>query len=223
MTQENVDMEDQEGRSAPANEAQETQAQAVPDAPQLDAHGASRRRFTRAGAGAAGVILTLHSQPGMATYGHYGGVCASPSGFMSIKTASHNPQNSCSNNRSFVFWRDNWKSWKSRCGVHPETRFADVLSPRNSYAGLKHFTLLQILQQTKEVRAIDRSYVALQIVTALLNARASEKSGIPSVLPEDKVVDIWDEFTIKGSYTPKGSAKPWTGLQLSAYLQTTFR
>lgn len=214
-------MEDQEGRSAPANAAQE--AQAVPEAPQLDARGASRRRFTRAGAGAAGVILTLHSQPGMATYGNYGGVCASPSGFMSIKTASHNPRNSCSHNRSFTYWRDNSKAWKSLCGTHPDTRFNKVLEASGAYAGLGRFTLLQILQQPKEVRAIDRSFVALQIVTALLNARASEKVGAESVLPEDKVVAIWDEFRVNGSYKPSGSAKPWTGLQLAAYLQTTFR
>ncbi|MEW6021288.1 MAG: hypothetical protein AB1807_04010 [Pseudomonadota bacterium] len=217
-------MEDQEGRSAPANEAQPApEAQAAHDVPQLDARGASRRRFTRAGAGAAGVVLTLHSQPGMATFGHYGGVCASPSGFMSIKSASHNPNNSCSNNHSYTYWRDNHRSWKSRCGTRPETRFVEVLAPRGAYAGLKNMTLLQILQQTKEVRAIDRSFVALQIVTALLNARASRNSGIASVLPEDKVVAIWDEFTIKGSYRPSGSARPWTGLEISAYLQTTFR
>ena len=214
-------MEDQEGRSVPANEAQAApEVQAVP---QLDARGAARRRFTRAGTGAAGVILTLHSQPGMATYGNYGGICASPSGFMSIKTASHNPQNSCSYNRSFIYWRDNAKSWYGRCGTRPDTRFVDVLSPRGAYAGLKDFTLLQIVQQTKEVRAIDRSFVALQVVTALLNARASQKAGIPSVLPEDQVVAIWDEFSLKGSYKPSGSAKPWSGLQVAAYLQTTFR
>ena len=214
-------MEDHENRSIPATETQA--AQEANEAPQLDAHGASRRRFTRAGAGAAGVILTLHSQPGMATYGNYGGICASPSGFMSIKTASHNPKNSCSYNHSYTYWRDNHKSWRSRCGTRPETRFNEVLAARNAYHGLKHFTLLQILQQSKEVRAIDRSFVALQCVTALLNARASRAAGIPSVLPEDKVVDIWDEFTIKGSYKPSGSARAWSGLEISAYLQTTFR
>ena len=216
-------MKDQEDRSVPAKEAQAALPAPDMQAPQLDAHGASRRRFTRAGAGAAGVILTLHSQPGMATNGHYGGVCASPSGFMSIKTASHNPQNSCSYNRSYTYWRDNSRSWKSRCGTHAETRFVDVLEPRGAYRGLKHVTLLQILQQTKEVRAIDRSFVALQCVTALLNARASQRAGIPSVLPEDQVVRIWDEFSLRGSYKPSGSARPWSGLEIAAYLQTTFR
>jgi len=214
-------MEDQADPSAPAPiTADMPEVQAVP---QLDARGASRRRFTRAATGATGVILTLHSQPGMATYGNYGGICASPSGFMSIKNASHNPKNSCSYNRSYTFWRDNSKSWKSRCGTRPETRFVEVFDPRGAYAGLKNCTLLQIVQQGKEVRAIDRSFVALQCVTALLNARASQRAGIPSVLPEDQVVRIWDEFSLKGSYKPSGSARPWSGLEIAAYLQTTFR
>lgn len=33
---------------------------------QLDARGRARRRFTRAGLGATGVLMTLASQPGMA-------------------------------------------------------------------------------------------------------------------------------------------------------------
>lgn len=214
-------MEDQEGRSVPANEAQAApEAQAVP---QLDARGAARRRFTRAGAGAAGVILTLHSQPGMATNGSFGGVCASPSGFMSIKTASHNPQNSCSANRSHGYWKTHSNVWRSSCGLNPDTPFTSVLAARGAYAGLKNCTLMEILAPSKTVKTIDRNNVAMQVVTALLNARMSARRGIPSVLPEDKVVAIWDEFTIKGSYTPSGSAKPWTGAQLAGYLETTFR
>lgn len=208
-------MEDQEHHSA---QVQETQA-----GPELDAHGAARRRFTRAGTAAAGVILTLHSQPGMATNGNYGGVCASPSGFMSIKTASHNPQNSCSTNRSHGYWKTHSNVWRSSCGLHPDTPFTSVLEARGAYAGLKDYTLMQILAPNKAVKMIDRNNVAMQMITALLNARLSARLGIPSVLPEDKVVAIWDEFTIKGSYTPSGSAKPWSGAQLAGYLETTFR
>ncbi|QNA98050.1 hypothetical protein [Massilia sp. Se16.2.3] len=195
--------------------------QAVGELPALDPKGAARRRFTRAGLGAGGVILTLHSQPGMAAGSL--ATCASPSGFMSIKTASHNPANSCSNNRSHGYWKTHSSAWKSRTGTSPTTRFADVLAARGSYSGLKNFTLLEILEQPNPVKAIDRNNVAMQIVTALLNARSSAMSGIPSVLAEDKVVAIWDEFSLKGSYRPTGSATPWTGAQLAAYLETTFR
>jgi len=195
--------------------------QAGGELPGLDPKGAARRRFTRAGLGATGVILTLHSQPGMATGSL--ATCASPSGFMSIKTASHDPANACSTNRSHGYYKNHASVWKSRCGTSPDTRFGEVLEARGAYAGLKDFTLLQILQAPKEVKAIDRNNVAMQVVTALLNARASRMAGTPSVLPEDKVVAMWDEYSAKGSFRPTGTAKPWTGGQMAGYLETTFR
>lgn len=207
-------MEDQANRSVNPPEAQGPH-----DAPQLDARGVARRRFTRAGLGATGVILTLHSQPGMAT----GMTCASPSGFMSIKSASHNPQNSCSYNRSHGYWKTHSGDWRARCGTSPDTMFTEVLIARGAYAGLKDYTLMQIINPPKEVKRIDRNNVAMQMVTALLNARASQMAGIPSVLPEDKVVAMWNEFTSTGYYRPTGSAKPWSGAQIAGYLETTFR
>lgn len=209
-------MEDQDRNPNPP------EAQAPHDAPQLDSRGAARRRFTRAGVGAAGVILTLHSQPGMAT----GITCASPSGFMSIKTASHDPQNSCSNNRSHGYWKNHTSAWKSRAGTSPDTKFSDVLAAHGAYAGLANYTLMQVIarpKEAKDIKTIDRNNVAMQMVTALLNARASAMAGIPSVLPEDKVVAMWDEFLLKGSYQPTKSARPWTGAQIAGYLETTFR
>lgn len=200
------------------------QAQGPHDVPQLDARGAARRRFTRAGVGAAGVILTLHSQPGMAAEQVL--TCATPSGFMSIKTASHNPQNSCSNNRSHGHWKNNGSAWISSAGTNPDAKFGDVLAARGDYAGLANYTLMQVLVRPKEaneIKEIDRNNVAMQIVTALLNARSSARSGIPSVLPEDKVVAMWDEFTLTGGYKPTGSATPWTGAEIAGYLETTFR
>lgn len=209
-------MEDQQKSSEMSPDVQAPGA-----VPALDRKGAARRRFTQAGLGATGVILTLHSQPGMAAADL--ATCASPSGFMSIKTASHNPANSCSNNRSHGYWKTHSSSWRSRTGTSPDTPFTDVLAARGAYIGLKNYTLMDILNPSKEVKQIDRGNVAMQIVTALLNARASSMAGIPSVLPEEKVVEIWDEYTIKGSYRPTGSATPWTGPQIAAYLETTFR
>ena len=208
-------MEDQADRKPNPPEAQ-----GLHDAPQLDARGAARRRFTRAGVGAAGVILTLHSQPGMAT-GQYA-TCASPSGFMSIKATSHNPQNPCSNNRSHGYWKNHSSAWSST-GTSPDTRFGEVLAARGDYAGLANFSLMQVLDPPSEVKEIDRNNVAMQTVTALLNARASARAGIPSVLPEDKVIAMWDEFTLTNGYKPTGSATPWTGAQIAGYLETTFR
>lgn len=200
------------------------QAHGPHDVPQLDARGAARRRFTRAGVGAAGVILTLHSQPGMAAEQVL--TCATPSGFMSIKTASHNPQNSCTNNRSHGYWKNSESAWVPSTGTSPDAKFGDVLEPRGDYAGLAGYTLMQVLarpKEAKEIKDIDHENVAMQIVTALLNARFAARAGIPSVLPEEKVVAMWDEFTLTGGYKPTASATPWTGAELAGYLETTFR
>ena len=217
-------MEDHEDRSAPANGTQEKQGATAAAAPgQLDARGASRRRFTRAGAGAAGVILTLYSQPGMASSANRAETCTTPSGFMSIKGSSHDPNNTCSNNRSAAYWKANPGAWKARAGVVPETLFGDVLRAQGAYEGLKTVTLLQVLERPDAVAAIDTSFVASQAVTALLNARSARLAGTPSVLPEETVVTIWDEFALKNSYRPSRSARPWTGAEIAAYVQTTVR
>jgi hypothetical protein len=68
--------------------------------------GAARRRFTRAGAAATGVLLTLKSQPGMAV-----SVCVTPSGYQSSLTGS--PHQSAANTcngvspEQYVTWYDN--------------------------------------------------------------------------------------------------------------------
>ncbi|MGJ9418442.1 hypothetical protein ACHAC9_11850 [Massilia sp. CMS3.1] len=189
--------------------------------PVLDAKGLARRRFTRASAGATGVILTLHSQPGMATYGQ--SVCISPSGFMSMKPgASAKPQQSCSYNRSHGYWKTHAYAWKG-AGIDPTARFGKVFGCAGKYAGLADVTLMGVINPSKTVKAIDRNNVAMQCVAALLNARAARFQGIPSVLPEERLMEIWNSFVTKGYYSPGAGATPWSGAAIAAYLESTFR
>lgn len=68
---------------------------------QLSAHGTARRRFTRAGAAASGVLLTLHSQPGMAL-----DICSTPSGYQSgLVSARPNDPGTCAG-RSPGYWKN---------------------------------------------------------------------------------------------------------------------
>ena len=60
-------------------------------------------------------------------------------------------------------------------------------------------------------------------LAAYLNARASSYMGVPTILPEEQVLAIWDEFVTSGSFTPAPGATPWTGEQLAAYFESTFR
>jgi hypothetical protein len=190
--------------------------------PALDAKGIARRRFTRVSAGATGVILTLHSQPGMATYGK--SVCISPSGFMSMPTnASARPQQSCSANRSHGYWKTHAEVWRMKTGIDPSAKFGKLFPCLGKYAGLNDVTLMQVINPSKAIKAIDKNNVAMQTVAALLNARSASFSGIASVLPEERVMDIWNQFVTKGYYSPGKGATPWTGPIIAAYLESTFR
>lgn len=189
---------------------------------QLDAKGIARRRFTRASAGATGVILTLHSQPGMATFGK--SVCISPSGFMSMQPgASARPQHSCSANRSHGYWKTHASAWKTQAGIDPNAKFGRLFLCTGRYAGLSNVTLMQVIDPSSTIKAIDRNNVAMQSVAALLNARAARFTGIGSVLPEERVMDIWNQFVTQGYYAPAKGATPWSGAVIAAYLESTFR
>jgi hypothetical protein len=195
--------------------------QAAPQAP-LDPKGIARRRFARASAGATGVILTLHSQPGMATFSKTR--CQSPSGYMSMKPgASAQPQISCSYNRSHGYWKTHPNAWKSMAGMDSSARFSSFFRCTGSYVGLGKVTMMQVIDPSRTIKAIDRNNVAMQCVAALLNARAARLAGIRTVLPEDEVIEIWNQFVAQGYYTPSKGAAPWSGAVIAGYLESTFR
>lgn len=215
MIQGNVYMEEQNETVTPRAIGAEE------NLPPLDAKGLARRRFARAGAGATGVILTLHSQPGMATYGK---LCNSPSGFTSMTpNASSNPRFSCSYNRSHGYWKNHQREWKTHAGVDPETKFGKIFRCSGSYAELYNVPLIKILNPSKEIKAIDRNNVAMQTIAAYLNARASRYAGVPSVMPEEHVLEIWSAFVTRGYYLPAPGARPWNGAVIAAYFESTFR
>lgn len=92
---------------------EQEQSQASPAGAQapagLSQAGAARRRFTRAGAAATGVLLTLKSQPGMAC-----SICVAPSSYASLKmgtslTHASNPCNGVPPSQ-YVQWCDNNQS-----------------------------------------------------------------------------------------------------------------
>jgi hypothetical protein len=209
-------MENQE-KSSPMS----PDTQAAPVAP-LDAKGLARRRFARVGAGTTGVILTLHSQPGMATFSK--SMCKSPSGYMSMKPGtSGQPQGSCSYNRSHGYWKTHPNSWKSMANTSTTAKFSSFFRCTGAYGGLANVTLMQVIDPSNTVKAIDRNNVAMQCVTALLNARSAQFGGLPTVLPADKVIDMWNQFATRGYYTPVKGALPWNGAVIAAYLESTFR
>lgn len=213
-------MENQEKNPVPSSDTEPASATVF-----LDANGAARRRFTRLGAGAAGVILTLHSQPGMAAkgMGDKNAMCVAPSGFMSIATGSHGPHVSCFYNRSHGYWKNHPEEWKTQAGIDYNAKFGSIFPATGRYADLADVTLMDVVNPSKAVKDIDQNNVAMQTVAALLNARASKYAGVPTILPEDTVMAIWREYAANGYYTPSSGASIWTGAQVAEYFESTFR
>ena len=197
---------------------QSSDTQATP-LPPLDAKGLARRRFTRAGAGATGVILTLQSQPAMATYGK----CVSPSGFTSLSMGtSLNPLRSCLSNEDPQYWENNRTRWNSRAFANPDVKFIKVFNCPGSYSGLANISLYDVLAREKQsVKNADPSGISRLCIAAWLNARVTQQ-GNPVLSPE-RVVDIWNQYAGKGSFTPGPKMKPWSRTTIFDYLRTTFR
>jgi hypothetical protein len=188
----------------------------------MGARGAARRRFGKAGLGASGVILTLASQPGMAST-----VCRTASGFVSATANpnhvnSHAPQMTCGG-VSPGFWKNKEDhspgTWMALAKTDPQALFSKVFGTSRTTSGLNGDKLIEVVDATKVTEAVDNNRVAMHIVAALLNARAGYTS---SVLNEAQVREIWAQYALNGYYTYKTGAKPWYGDMIVQYLKSTF-
>lgn len=183
----------------------------VPQAPPaLSPQGVARRRFARAGVGASGVVMTLASQPGMATT-----VCRPPSGFLSGTWASNHPKATWCYGAKPVDWCANKDKWVTYGRTDCTTQFYRLFACTANTTALKYYTLYQIV--SGDCGTKDRNEVAKYIIAALLNARA----GTTPVLTEAKVFSIWNEYNQKLSFTPNAGAKAWSGAEIVNYLKST--
>jgi hypothetical protein len=197
-----------------ANPEQQPGTELDPAKPQdtagLSARGAARRRFTGAGIGVSGVLLTLASQPGMAATGQ---VCTTPSGFTSAHWNSHNP-GSTFIGRSPGYWKNHPEAWGRM--LNKDAAFGSVFTC--SYNNpLKTCSMMTVCAHLDPAKDADKNNVAMHIVATLLNVR----SGKVKVLTEERVLSIWSEFSSKGYFTPQAGAHPWFGEDITRYLKST--
>lgn len=178
------------------------------DAPELSAHGASRRRFAIASAGVSGVILTLASQPGIAGTVR---TCTTPSGFASVHWDSHSPGSSFIGH-SPGYWKthpEEMQKW-----INPAVLFGNVFS---CHTPLKDCPVSDVVAHINDAKTNDKYNVGMHIVAAYLNVKA----GQVKVLNEEKVLDIYREYDANGSFVPTYGAPPWNGCQIVEYLKST--
>jgi hypothetical protein len=172
---------------------------------QLSQRGIARRRFTRAGAAASGVLLTLHSQPGMAAE-----VCTTASGSLSGGLQSfRGPRPTCAG-RSPGYWK-NTDSWPGVLKTTPYSRvFACNARNFKTYGSV---TLAEILVPKKW----DTFGVGRHLVACWLNVKAE----LSTFQTEEDLTRIWNEYARNGYYTPTAGVR-WDGDRIAQYLQSTY-
>jgi hypothetical protein len=192
---------------------------------QLSAKGAARRRFTRAGAAASGVLLTLHSQPGMTAV-----ICAGPSGFQSGLISARNPDPGACSGRSPGYWKNvevsgggNGKGPKHNLpnkvwppGATADTLFRSVFTCTASMAdtyGSDTCTLDWIMGTNA---GWDKDNLGAHLVAAYLNVLA----GYTGYLTVNKLTNIWNELRDYGYFTPTAGVQ-WSRAQVVQYLSGT--
>jgi hypothetical protein len=176
----------------------------------MSAKGAARRRFARAGAGAsAGAILTLASQPAMATL-----VCTSPSGALSGNLSRHNQAAAC-NGLSPGYWKNHHSGWKGAY-TNGTSKFYLTFPTTSRCSQLNAYSCFDIVDPTKVTNGHDRDNVAMHIMATLLNVR-SKRIGF---LTENQVMAIWNSYAGTGAYKPTATVT-WGGAQIVAYLTST--
>lgn len=176
----------------------------------MSAKGAARRRFAKAGAGAsAGAILTLASQPAMATL-----VCTSPSGAISGNLSRHNQTAACEG-VSPGYWKTHHEEWAGAY-TNGDSKFYKTFPTTGRCAQLNLYTCFQVVDPDEVKNGDDPSNVAMHIMATLLNVR-SKRIGF---LTESQVMAIWNSYATTGTYKPT-STVVWNGAQIVNYLTST--
>jgi hypothetical protein len=189
----------------------ESKQPALPATELLDARGAARRKFTRAGVGASGVLMTLASQPGMAA------VCATPSGSLSSGMTSRAPntQVTCGG-VSPGYWRNH--DWPA--GTDRNARFGDIFPCSAASSVMANMKMYDVL--ICDDPAIDKFNTGSHTVSAYLNYRKDTTYVItPAIMSK-----IWKEYQDTGGqaigyYVPAVNHK-WYGFDIVNYIVSTF-
>jgi hypothetical protein len=201
-----------------AGNPQDLNAGPVSSAPSasLSAKGASRRRFAKASAGATGVLLTLHSQPGMACT--YCGI--SPSVAMSaisqkipISKLSHRPKTTSACNGRFPEWWSQQRNWPRGC--RKDVEFKNYFSCKGGRgSAFANFTATKIINGEADCDA------GLNMGKYMLAAYLNIMSGRVDFLTVGALQAAWNEWSDKGYYEPMAGQK-WYANDIVSYLYGT--
>lgn len=186
----------------------------APTAP-LSAKGVSRRRFAKASAGATGVLLTLHSQPGMACT--YCGI--SPSVAMSaisrkipVSQLSHKSTTTAKCNGRLPDWWCQQTNWPRGCNKNAE--FKNYFTCKGNSAAFANISANKILKGEADCDA------GVNMGKFMLAAYLNVVSGRVNFLSIEALQSAWNEWSSKGYYAPMAGQK-WYASDIVSYLYGT--
>ncbi|TWI46037.1 hypothetical protein IP92_03470 [Pseudoduganella flava] len=187
-----------------ATEQQHDAPAGEPGEANLSPEGTARRRFTRAGVAASGVLLTLHSQPGMACE-----ICTTPSGYLSGGLQSfRGPQPVCAG-RSPGYWKTHsWPGGTNKTQLYAKVFACNSLNTK-TYGAVTQAGIL-------ETKSWDRYGIGRHLMACYLNVKA----GLSTFQTVPMLQRIWNEYQAKGYYTPTAGVR-WDGAKIVEYLQGT--
>jgi hypothetical protein len=190
--------------------ASEDRPEAENPSPGISPKGAARRRLTKAGLGAAGVLWTLESRATIHSGNGFGPICVAPSAAFSgdLNNSTYGPEPKCGA-RSPDYWCGAQHSWP--CST--KLKFDDVFDcyGRNSDKYGKQ-SLLKIMTDDDF-----ENFVGRHLVATYLNL----KSGKINFLSETTLKTMWAELQSKGYYTPAPKVY-WTADIVKLYLKATY-
>lgn len=187
------------------------------NAPALPPAGAARRRF--AGLGASGVILTLASQPAMASSLMCNSLSAAGS---AVHSQSTTPIVCNGLSPGYYHIAANWAG----TGIDPNGMFKNYFSTAGVGRLLIPYTMLQIVNGNWAIKSVtgkitypttnpDAYNVARHVIATWLNVLSHRVS----FFTVEKVMGMWSEYAATSHYVPTAGAQPWDGTTLVTHLK----
>lgn len=175
----------------------------------LSRKGASRRRFAKASAGATGVLLTLHSQPGMACT--FCGI--SPSLAVSAY-GTHNGNFAALSHRPSATARCagiSPKEWQAQTNwpLNKSAYFGAVFSCGNRTANYAGVTVEKMIAGA----AVDSDEMGKYMLAAYMNIL----DGKIDFVTVEALFSVWTEWSNKGYYEPMAGQR-WGTSEIKSYL-----
>ncbi|MES2072199.1 MAG: hypothetical protein V4488_17720 [Pseudomonadota bacterium] len=176
--------------------------------------GESRRRFTKSGLAASGVLVTLASRPALGCT-----IKVAPSVYCSGNTSGHGPATSVTSGCPPSYWQDNcdegWQGTKKNASF--SACFPGSSATYTDFSSFQGASLGDVINGKKNVVS-DPTGFGKFIVAAYLN-NATHKAQF---LPLSTIQAICREITTTKQYTPSSGAKPWSVDEVMNYLRGTW-